>query len=96
MQQTQEIGSQSLGWKDPWSRKWQPTPVFLPGKSHGQRSLAGDSPQGHKESDTAEHTHPMLSSSCGFCGGFLTRSSPVAEILLVFLQASTSFVSPVL
>ena len=35
-----------------WRRKWQPTPGFLPGKPHGQRSLAGDSPQGHKESDT--------------------------------------------
>ena len=37
-----------------WRRKWQPTPVFLPGESHGQRSLVGDSPWGHKESDTAE------------------------------------------
>ena len=35
-----------------WSRKWQPTPVFLPGKSHGQRSLEGYSPLGHKESNT--------------------------------------------
>ena len=35
--------------KIPWKRKWQPTPVFLPGKSHGQRSLAGYSPPGHKE-----------------------------------------------
>ena len=34
--------------KIPWSRKWQPTPVFLPGKFHGQRSLVGDSPWGHK------------------------------------------------
>ena len=32
----------------PWSRAWQPTPVFLPGKSHGQRSLEGYSPGGHK------------------------------------------------
>ena len=40
----------------PWRRKWQSAPVFLPGKSHGQRSLAGYSPWGHKESDTAEHT----------------------------------------
>ena len=31
----------SLCGQDPWRRKWQPTPVFLPGKSHGQRSLAG-------------------------------------------------------
>ena len=35
----------------PWRRKWQPTPVFLPGKFHGQRSLAGYSPWGSKESD---------------------------------------------
>ena len=35
-------------------RKWQPTPVFLPEKSHGQRSLAGYSPQGQKESDMTE------------------------------------------
>ena len=34
--------------KIPWRRKWQPTPVFLPGESHGQRSLAGYSPQGCK------------------------------------------------
>jgi len=38
----------------PWRRKWQPTPVFLFGESHGQRSLAGYSPWGHKESDTIE------------------------------------------
>ena len=41
----------------PWSRKWQPTPVFLPGKFHGQRSLVGYSPWGRKESDMTEHTH---------------------------------------
>ena len=34
-----------------WRRKWQPTPVFLPGKSHGQRRLAGHSPWGCKQSD---------------------------------------------
>ena len=38
-----------------WRRAWQPTPVFLPGASRGQRSLAGCSPQGHTESDTTEH-----------------------------------------
>ena len=37
-----------------WSRKWQPTPVFLPGNFHGQRSLGGYSPWGHKESDMTE------------------------------------------
>ena len=39
-------------WKIPWRRKWQPTPVHLPGESHGQRSLEGCSPYGHIESDT--------------------------------------------
>ena len=37
--------------KIPWRKAWQPTPVFLPGKSHGQRSLAGYSLWGHKELD---------------------------------------------
>ena len=38
----------------PWRKKWQPTPVFLPGKSHGQRNLIDYSPKGHKESDMIE------------------------------------------
>ena len=38
--------------KIPWRRARQPTPLFLPGESHGQRSVAGYGPQGHKESDT--------------------------------------------
>ena len=40
--------------KIPWRREWLPTPVFLPGESHGQSSLAGYSPWGHKESDMTE------------------------------------------
>ena len=40
--------------KIPWRREWQPTPVFLLGESHGQRSLAGFSPWGSKESDITE------------------------------------------
>ena len=43
--------------KIPWRRKWQPTPVFLPGKSHGPRSLVGYHPLGSKESDTTERLH---------------------------------------
>ena len=38
----------------PWRRKWQPTPVFLPGESHGQRSLEGYTSRGRKESDRTE------------------------------------------
>ena len=49
-----ETWVQSLGWEIPWRREWLPTPVFLPGESHGQRSLVGYSPWAHKESDTTE------------------------------------------
>ena len=41
--------------KIPWKRKWQPSPVFLPGESHGQRSLVSCSPWGPKELATTEH-----------------------------------------
>ena len=47
---------QSLGREDPLEEAWQPTPVFLPGESHGQRSLVGCSPWGRTESDTTEAT----------------------------------------
>ena len=49
-----ELHIRSLGQEDPWRKAWQPTPVFLPGKSHAQRSLEGYSPWGHKELDTNE------------------------------------------
>ena len=50
----------------PWRRAWQPTPVFLPGESHGQRSLVGCSPWGPKESDTTEVTwHTQKARSSG-------------------------------
>ena len=53
----------------PWKRAWQPTPVFLPEKSHGQRSLAGYGPWGPKESgmtewlSTAQHSINTLRAS---------------------------------
>ena len=60
---TGDMGSIPGSGKIPWSKKWQPTPVFLPVKSHGQRSLASYRPWGHKELDMTEyacmyiHTH---------------------------------------
>ena len=54
MQEPQEMWVRSLGQEIPWGRAWQPTPVFLPGGSHGQRSIVGCSSQGHKESDMPE------------------------------------------
>ena len=56
--------------KIPWKRKWQPTPVFLPGKSHGQRSLAGHSPWGPQKSQTRTtaqwlaHSRHRVNGSC--------------------------------
>ena len=47
-----------------WRRQWHPTPVLLPGKSHGWRSLVGCSPWGHEESDTTERLHFPFSLLC--------------------------------
>ena len=61
----QETWVQFLVWEDPLKRGVATPPVFLPGKSHGQRSLVGYSPQGHKESDVTErlskHIHAFSS-----------------------------------
>ena len=69
----QETWVQSLGWEDPLDKGMQPTPVFLPGESHGQRNLVGYSPWGHKESGT---THRLtLSLHCTFLRICLNLSS---------------------
>ena len=72
-------GLQSMGWQRVghdwatslslftfmhWRGKWHPTPVFLPGESHGRRSLVGCSPWGGEESDTTERLHFHFSLSC--------------------------------
>ena len=49
--------------KIPWRKKWQHTPVFLTGESHGWRSLVGYSPRGHKESDMTERPHFLFTIS---------------------------------
>ena len=67
-------------------RKWQPTPVVLPGKSHGWRSLVGYSPWGHKESDTTEWLHFLSFFSflrtqwwiMGFPGGSVVSNHPAS------------------
>ena len=48
----------------PRRRQWHPTPVLLPGKSHGQRSLVGCSPWGPQESDMTERLHFHITLSC--------------------------------
>ena len=57
--------------KMPWRRKWQPAIVSLPGRSHGQRSLAGYSPQGRRVRHDLAHTHSVL--------GLLDVSSHIAQ-----------------
>ena len=49
-----DLGSIPGSGRFPWRREWQPTLVFLPRESHGQRSLAGYSPWGHNELDTTQ------------------------------------------
>ena len=68
MQGTQETQVQSLSQEDPLEKEWQPAPVLLRGEFHGQRSLVGYSPKGHKESEQLSmhiflftfdfHSHP--------------------------------------
>ena len=55
-------------WENPLEEEWQPTPVFLPGEFHGQRSLAGYIPWGHKESDMTERLTLSLSYTFKECG----------------------------
>ena len=64
MQETQETWVQFLHQEDLWSRKWQPTPVFLPGKFHEQRSLVGYSLWGCQESDMTEQLHIHIYFNC--------------------------------
>ena len=79
--------------KIPWRRKWQPTPVFLPGKSHGWRRLVGYSLRGHKESDKTEWLHFHIQVKCDsiWLHGLLPAyqavlSSTISQTLLRFMS----------
>ena len=85
----------------PWSRKWQPTPVFLPGKFHGQRSLVGYSSWGRKDLDATEQhfiegacsnqkaAHTFIQESLTFLPqeGHLNTKSPFDIFMLLLLHA---------
>ena len=86
-----------------WRRAWQPTPVFFPGESHGQRSLAGYSPWGHKESDTTEvtsHARTLGLSYLFFQGASIFLISWFQSLSIMILEskkiksASVSIFSP--
>ena len=75
--------------KIPWRRAWQPTPVFLPGESHGQRSLAGYSPHGHKDLDVTEatyHTYIVLSDEKKFVILIYSEYISFFSICLLFMS----------
>ena len=71
----------------PWRRKWQPTPVFLPGEFHGRRSPVGYDPWGHKESDTTKQltlSHPA--------GNDQTAELPCSSLYLQWPPAEPLYV----
>ena len=68
-----------------WSRKWQLTPVFLPGKFHGQRSLEGYSPWGHRESNTTEWLS-LSSFSLFLFNGLMNKAAMMAQWTLYGLD----------
>ena len=71
VQEPQETRVPSLGWEDPLEEGVQPAPVFLPAGSHGQRSLGGCRPEGHKELDTAAVSWHV----CTICRGLYALAS---------------------
>ena len=76
----------------PWERKLQSTPVFLPGESHGQRSLAGYSPWGHKESNMTEATH-LASKLRNIWNQDTELSNIVIQIIKFYLLFQQFFIS---
>ena len=85
--------------KIPWRRKWQPTPLFLPGESHGGRSLIGYSPRGSKESDMTSFSLSwsfQVFEELAFCFPQQLQHfifPPVMQRVPIFPQAHHSFLS---
>ena len=85
-------GFDSSVWKIPWRRKWQPTPVFLPGESNGQRSLVGCSPRGRKESDTTERLHSLTHSLKGYVAQNLQIIMYICKFFITNLSSQNTFI----
>ena len=96
MQETQETGLQSLCGEVPWRRAWQLTPVFLPGESHGHRSLAGYNPWGRRVRRDRRYFWSSLRKS-GRTIGYKTHKSKLPPSLLSpcteFLYSGLSMLS---
>ena len=79
----QESQVQSLAQEDPWRRKWQPTPVFLPGRPPGQGSLMGYSAWGQKELDVSGHTGTQVDITFGLLQCGVCRQTPLFSCVLL-------------
>ena len=77
-----------------WRRKWQPPPVFLPGKSHRQRNLEGYSPWSHKESDTTEHARKQTQQTRVYQKSSSVGTSLVVQGLIIHLAMQGSRFNP--
>ena len=69
--------------KIPWRREWLPTLVFLPGKSHGQRSLVVCSPWGHEESDTTYHTHTHIYTILKYMYKYTHENRTICKVMVI-------------
>ena len=77
---SQRHGIDPWAGKMPWKRAWQPTAAFLPGEFHGQRSLAGYSPWGCKESDMTEHAGTYQGGRGQPGSTNSTRTEPILQV----------------
>ena len=84
---TGDQGSIPVLGRFPWRKKWQLTPVFLPEKSHGQRSVAGYSPWGCTESDMTERLNSTRTVYLSFC----VINIPGASLLAAHISAANIF-----
>ena len=93
----QETRLRALGWEDPRRRKWQSTPVLLPGKSHGKRSLVGYSLWGCKESDMTDWLHwtDVRMRLCFFWGFWSQGTGNQSPPTAAGLRSNSMFSCPV-
>ena len=89
----QETRAWFLGWEDPLEKEWPPSPVFLPGESHGQRIMVDYSPRGGKASGMIEwliHTHTHTHTQCFFLGTSLLAVLSVCNVLNIICLTGLS------
>ena len=85
MQETQEMWFDPCVGKIPWCKKWQPSPIFLPGKFHGERSLAGYSPGGSQRVGHGWVTKHTAQHSCFILEINVYHYGVLPQILMVLL-----------